>query len=200
MARPSLKEQRSEEILAAFARCVARLGLDGATLEHVAEEAGVSRPALRHFVGNRDDLIDALADYVQRDYQAKTETMFSWLPQTGRVEALIEFLFAPSAASSSEDVALAQAIMAGADRYPSIAGPLREWIIAFDRRIQDELSKHAPGAAPKDIAAASFGIISLYFNIDALSQLEMPQSYGAAAKTAALNLVANLEETSHGAN
>ena len=198
MGRPSLKEQRSEEILAAFARCVARFGLDGATLEHVAEEAGVSRPALRHFVGNREDLIDALAAYVQRDYRTKMEAMFAWLPDTGRVEALIEFLFAPNAASSSEDVALAQALTAGADRYPSVAAPLKHWIIEFDQRIQDELAMHAPNAASKDIAAASFGILSLYFNIDALSQLGMPERYGAAAKAAALNLVSNLEETSHG--
>ncbi|MEM1197939.1 MAG: TetR/AcrR family transcriptional regulator [Pseudomonadota bacterium] len=200
MPRPSLKEQRSEEILTAFARCVARFGVDGATLEVVAAEAGVSRPSVRHFVGNREDLIDALAAHVRRDYQAKMETLFAWLPQTGRIEALIEFMFAPNAASSSEDVALAQALMAAADRYPSVAAPLKGWIMEFDQRIQDELSIHAPNASPQDIAGAAFGILSLYFNIDALSQLRMPDHYGAAAKTAALNLVAHLEETSHGSD
>ncbi len=200
MPRPSLKHQRSEEILAAFARCVARFGLDGATLELVADEAGVSRPAVRHFVGNREDLIEALAAHVRRDYQTKMETLFAWLPQTGRIEALIELLFAPNAASSSEDVALAQALMAAADRYPSVAAPLKNWITEFDQRIQDELSAHAPNAAPKDIAAASFGILSLYFNIDALTQLRMPEHYADAAKTAALNLISRLEEPSHGAN
>ncbi len=200
MPRPSLKEQRSEEILAAFARCVARFGLDGATLEHVAAEAGVSRPSVRHFVGNREDLIDALAAHVRRDYQAKMESLFAWLPQTGRIEALIDFMFAPNAASSSEDVALAQALMAAADRYPTVAAPLKSWIMEFDQRIQNELSTHVPKATREDVAAASFGIISLYFNIDALSQLRMPAHYDEAAKTAALNLIAHLEETAHGAD
>ena len=129
-------------------RLVARFGLDGATLEVVAAEAGVSRPSLRHFVGNREDLIEALAAHVRRDYQAKMETLFAALPQTGRIEALIEFMFAPSAASSSEDVALAQALMAAADRYPSVAAPLKSWIMEFDQRLQDELSNHMPNAAP----------------------------------------------------
>ncbi|MEM8687343.1 MAG: TetR/AcrR family transcriptional regulator [Pseudomonadota bacterium] len=200
MPRPSLKDQRSKEIRAAFARCVARFGLDGATLEHVAEEAGVSRPSVRHFVGNREDLIDALAAHVQQDYQAKMETLFAWLPQTGRIEALIEFMFAPSVVSSSEDVALAQALMAAADRYPSVAAPLKSWIMEFDQLIQNELSAHAPNASPADVAGASFGILSLYFNIDALSQLGLPERYGAAAKTAALNLIANLEDASDGAD
>ena len=33
MPRPSLKAQRSEEILDAYERCVARYGVEGATLE-----------------------------------------------------------------------------------------------------------------------------------------------------------------------
>lgn len=197
MARPSLKEQRSKEILSAFARCVARLGLEGATLERIAEEAGVARPAVRHFVGNRDELVEALAAHVQDDYQTKMEAMFDWLPETGRIDALLETLFAPDHYSSSDDVALANALIAAADRYPSVAETLSGWICDFDQRLQRELAAQYPNAAPEDVAAASFGVISIYFNIDGLSPLALPDRYAAAAKRGALKLIESLEAPQH---
>ncbi len=197
MARPSLKEQRSKEILSAFARCVARLGLEGATLERIAEEAGVARPAVRHFIGNRDELVEALAAHVQQDYQAKMEAMFACLPETGRVEALLEMLFAPAHYSSSDDVALANALTAAAERYPSVADTLRNWLSEFDQRFQHELSKQYPDALPEDLAATSFGVISIYFNIDGLSPLALPDRFAVAAKSAALKLTETLETSHH---
>ena len=41
MGRPNLTEVRTSEILDAFERCVARFGLEGSSLERVAEEAGI---------------------------------------------------------------------------------------------------------------------------------------------------------------
>ena len=43
MARPSVKDERTEAILAAFERCVARHGVEGATLQRTADEAGLAR-------------------------------------------------------------------------------------------------------------------------------------------------------------
>ena len=108
-----------------------------------------------------------------------------------------ETLFAPAHYSSSDDVALANALTAAADRYPSVAQTMKNWIAEFDQRFQIELKAAHPGAAPEDIAAAAFGIISIYFNIDALSPLKLPERYGAAAKTAALKLIEGLETSHH---
>ena len=60
MGRPNLTEVRTAEILDAFERCVARYGLEGSSLERVAEEAGVKRSILRHYIGNRDEMITGL--------------------------------------------------------------------------------------------------------------------------------------------
>ena len=38
MPRPSVKAERTEEILDAFERCVARYGVEGSTLERIAEQ------------------------------------------------------------------------------------------------------------------------------------------------------------------
>jgi AcrR family transcriptional regulator len=53
--------------VAAFIELVARRGLEGVTIEDVASRSGVSRTAIRHFVGNRSDLIaSAIASLVTR--------------------------------------------------------------------------------------------------------------------------------------
>ncbi len=62
MPRKSLKEIRSEQILAAYATYITRYGLEGATQERIAEPAGVKRLIFRHYLGNREEMIDALID------------------------------------------------------------------------------------------------------------------------------------------
>jgi AcrR family transcriptional regulator len=51
--------------VAAFVELVAKRGLEGVTIEDVAARSRVSRTAIRHFVGNRSDLIaSAIASLV----------------------------------------------------------------------------------------------------------------------------------------
>ena len=88
MPRPSLKTVRREEILEAFAFCAARFGLEGATQERIADRAGVKRSILRHYLGNRDEMTDALIDYMAVQFDEETEALRLALPETGRVEAL----------------------------------------------------------------------------------------------------------------
>lgn len=193
MARPSLKEQRSKEILDAFARCVARYGVEGSTLDRIAEEAGVKRTLLRHYIGNRDDLIAALGARVEADFMVRTEALFDALPPTGRVEWLIEALFHTDSQSSAEDVAVAQALISASDLYPDIAKSLRAWVLSFDSLIVGELAASYPDAREADIQAVAFGLLGIYLNADALAPLGLPRRFGAAAKTAARKLVETLE-------
>lgn len=62
MGRPPVGEERREEILAAFERCIVKKGFAKTTLADVAEEAGQPRPLVRHFIGNRADMVSALVD------------------------------------------------------------------------------------------------------------------------------------------
>ena len=121
MGRPSLKEQRSAEILDAFGRCVARYGVEGSTLERIAEEAGVKRTILRHYVGNRSDLISALSVRIEREFLSQTEQVFEMLPSTGRLDRLIDMLFDPANQTDSNDVAIAQALISASELYADTA-------------------------------------------------------------------------------
>lgn len=62
MARPQMGDERREQILAAFEKCVMRKGLAKTTLVDVAEESGLPRSLVRYFVGNRADMVTLLID------------------------------------------------------------------------------------------------------------------------------------------
>ena len=81
MPRPSVKTERTAEILDAFERSVARFGVEGSTLERIAEEAGLRRSLLRHYVGNRDDLLDALVERFLERSSREMDVLFAALPE-----------------------------------------------------------------------------------------------------------------------
>ena len=67
MARPSIAAERREEILIAFEACALRKGFAATTLADVADEAGLPRPLVRHFMGNRAEMVTGLIErMVQR--------------------------------------------------------------------------------------------------------------------------------------
>ena len=84
MARPSLANTRREEILDALERCLARRGLEGTTLESVAAEAGVARPVIRHYFGNRDVLLKAALEAAASEALARIP---GWRSEKWRVWA-----------------------------------------------------------------------------------------------------------------
>ncbi|MGH1484027.1 MAG: TetR/AcrR family transcriptional regulator [Geminicoccales bacterium] len=193
MPRPSLKDVRSAEILTAFASCVARFGLEGATQERIAEAAGVRRTILRHYLGNRDDMISALIDFVVADFDAQSKALFDALPKTNRVTALLDFLFGASSRTNPDMVLTFEALVAAADRYPEARKALLAWIQRFTEAVEAELTTTHPAAANDRVAAAAYGIVALYFNADSLHPLRPPKSWDRAARAAADLLVNALE-------
>lgn len=98
MGRPSVAGERREQIMKAAARSVARHGLAGSTQERIAATAGMSRSHIRHYVGNRDDLIDALWDHVITPYFDSMQDALSGHEPPVRPRVLVDFLFGPQMA------------------------------------------------------------------------------------------------------
>lgn len=171
MPRPSLKETRSEEILDAFMRCVARYGLDGSTLALISEEAGVGRPLLRHYLGNRDQMVVRLLDHVMAKFDRMTRELFDTLPETKRLEALIDTLFERTN-HSSDNAAVYQALVAASERYGDIREPLLHFTVDFENRIAAEILQDNTTADPEAAQVAAAGVAAIYFNTDAVTPLD----------------------------
>lgn len=88
--RPPVVDERRAQIVDAFLALVAEHGLEAVTIGAVAESAGVARTAVRHFVGNRPELIDAAVEVVAGRYR---ETVAGSVGDTPTADALVSFLF-----------------------------------------------------------------------------------------------------------
>lgn len=197
MARPSIKKQRTEEILNAFAQCLTKYGLAGSTLERLAQESGLQRSLIRHYVGNRENLIRLLADKVLQDYQRMTDELFLVVqdipnpPQ--RLEYFLDILFDPQYQSSTEHALILEALInASANGFPELKQPITAWIDSFVNRLSEELEGAYPQVTTNQCHAVSFGIISIYFNLDALSPLGLSGQYHSQAQHSAKLLLNTL--------
>ncbi len=193
MGRPSMKAERLEQILQAFYRCVARFGLEGSTLERIAEESGLQRSLVRHFAGNREDLVQQLAERVVERSNREWGEYLTHLPAQGTVEALLDSLF-DDRYSDAEFVLVVESLIFAAGNNPALQQLMQAWMERFSEDIESVLRKGFPGAASEAIASVSFGLISLYFNLDSLAPLNMANRYRLPARRAASLLIQSLAQ------
>lgn len=71
MGRPSNRDLRRAEIVAAFARVLATHGYAGATIAAVAEEAGVAPGLLHHHFANKEEILEALMNELVRGFRER---------------------------------------------------------------------------------------------------------------------------------
>jgi AcrR family transcriptional regulator len=170
MPRPSLKEARTIELLDAFERCVARFGLDGSTLEKISEEASVGRPLLRHYLGNREQMVSALLDHILAKFSYLNQCLVSELPNEGRFETILDRLFDKDY-HEMEQAAVFQALVAASERHDGMAKKLMQFVHELEEILTAELKASKPQAALEDCKTAVSGITSIYFSLDALTPL-----------------------------
>ncbi len=194
--RPSNRDERCAQVMNALVRCVARFGLQGASLAQIADDAGLTRPLIRHHLGNRDEMIMALQDYVLRSFAEQTEALLAALPENGAGPALVEFLFSETMESTPDMVLAFAALTARAAEDADLRAACRDSLLGFEAAIAGVLSKDHPQADHHAIAVAAHGIVALYLNVASLAPLNMPQEWPQAAQSLAGNLLEGLENRS----
>lgn len=196
MGRPDLTKERTAQILDAFALCVARYGLEGSSLERVAEEANVKRSILRHYVGNRDDLIIALAERVVAKYRQYTLALLGALPERGRITKLIDFFFPDQPIETADSVLVVEALISAADQYPRIQELMTEYIDELVGITAGQLRQEFPDATRQQSWSVAYGVVCICFNQESLISLHLPKKFLEAARFSARRLIASLGEHS----
>ena len=191
MPRPSLKEERRAEILDAYGRCIARHGVEGTTLEMTADEAGLARALIRHNVGNKDDILDAFLDRFLAASSAEADKLFESLPETERIDVMIEWLFDPRYADW-QSVSISNALYTAATEHPQLSKRLLQWTAAFTAKIERELRNAYPERGDR-VDAVATGIVAIYFSFETLAPLGNATRLRTTSETAARLLVSTLE-------
>lgn len=173
MARPSMANQRREEILDALETCILKQGIQTTSLENIAETAGVKRTILRHYIGNRDDIICALSSRWRALYSDQWQQLVAWLPSNDKAQSLIESLFAVSSKDRVNATIIGEAIFSEAKRLESIKQDQQHIMDEFIAHVSDVLKAEYTSADDEKIELVSHGIYANYLMAESLLPLKM---------------------------
>ena len=193
MGRPSLQDQRKEEVLDAFMTCVVSYGVEGATLERIATQAGLKRPLIRHHLGNRNAMVLALGEHVAQTLDSQSEALQVALKDTRGVRPLIDALFTTHTELDQRVNSCYQALVGSIETYPDLRNPLLESMETFYKVVQDVVQTAHPTAEHQECQVVAHGIVNLFITTDAFSPLTPPKTWGNASYRAALKLAETLE-------
>ena len=192
MGRPDLSAERREQILDAFEYCIAHHGLEGSSLEMIAERAGVKRTIIRHYIGNRDDLLLALTERLVERSLARIDLVVAALPRRGRARALVKYLLSDGGDRDAEAGAAMDLLIAMADQHPACRDLLRGFMATMVDKVAEQLALASPGASRKACWSVANGILAIVFVADSLTPLHLEERFRKSWTRSALDLVETL--------
>ncbi len=186
-----MRLERRRQIVSAFIDLVAERGLERVTLVDVAEAAGVQRAQLRHFIGNREDLVLAAVDELTRRYEVSAAEM--GMGDEPTIDRLISLLFSDELVYDQPvETAAFSALLAEAVLRPAGRGAV---IKAYDMllgQLASALRREYPGAPIARIRDVAYVVLCLVEQNTILQRLDYPRVRQLAAANAARRQVARL--------
>ncbi|TPH18126.1 TetR/AcrR family transcriptional regulator [Litorilituus lipolyticus] len=173
MARPSMAGQRREEILDALEICILEQGIQATSLENIADTAKMKRTILRHYIGNRDDIICALSERWLKKYSQQWLDLLAWLPRENRADALIDSLFSSRSKEMVNNTIIGEAIFSEAKRLESIKVHQKQIMAEFIQHLVREFSEQFSKANSSTVELVAYGIYSNYLMSESLLPLGM---------------------------
>ena len=143
MPRPSLADVRKPQLLDAYARCLAKFGPEGSTLDRIAAEAGVTRALVRHYLGNREDVDRAFVAHISELYVDWFLALGAGLPPADRLPIILDALFSQATDEPSGSV---DSLLGASAEDPVLQGLLREMYLELEHLLDAELASSKPGA------------------------------------------------------
>ncbi|MBK6792809.1 MAG: TetR/AcrR family transcriptional regulator [Anaerolineales bacterium] len=163
MGRKKLVDQRQIEILDAFERCLLQYGLEECTLERVAQEAGKSRNIIRHYIGNRDDLIAAFVERILLRIKQVAADILENTPKQRLIPNVLNFLFEERKVDSPPD--LGERMLGGMwrirEQSPLTQQALLNFYKEFEKILTEGLSHLYPNVPVKKCQEIAYSIICL---------------------------------------
>jgi AcrR family transcriptional regulator len=191
MGRRSLANVRIAQIVEAASRCIATYGYQGATLERIATEAGLRRGHIRHYVGNRSELIDRVVDAVAAPYNAALQSIRDFNDPSTRISALLDHLFGADW-GPSEDTQVFTALLLGAEQDAGLRERMRALYGRHHRAITDILLATASGVSRAEAGATSYAVMCLAYGNTVMTELAVFDLEPMAARNAAAHMISSL--------
>jgi AcrR family transcriptional regulator len=170
VGRPSVSDERQEQIFDAVEACLFEYGLAGTTLERIAEQADIPRSAIAHFVGNRDEVIDeAINRSVDRFISAVVHSLEEMAP-TDRLTGFIDLGLTESTWKKRALIVMDE-VVAYAHHNDGARRHLRESYERLESVVDGYVADRYPDALPEERRTAAAGLILLLREYDRVRTL-----------------------------
>jgi TetR/AcrR family transcriptional repressor of bet genes len=167
MGRKSVARERRLQIIQATIECMSRHGVSGTTLERVAEIAGMARGHVRHFVGNREDLlVDAARAFffgptaIENDDLDALSAAFPLVPDDVSIPEMLDELFGAFAEPTSENAG-ALAFVDAARTMPAIQTIVVRAYTGMQESLYAVIEKNIPQLRDEERRRLSYGLLAI---------------------------------------
>ena len=193
MGRKDLTRERQNAILDATERCIAKFGLQRTTLENIANEAGINRGLIHHYIGNRDDVMQLMTERLLERYQNSFDTYAAARMGSKRSEIVLGYYFDAWFEQGTEDDTLFLEMLAQSGRDAHMRKLLLRFYGAVEGSIAEELSQYYPQTNDRKLHSVSYSLMVLAFAHATINWLGLPQAKQADVRSVAANLVQSLK-------
>jgi AcrR family transcriptional regulator len=163
MGRKSVRLERTGQILDAFERCIVKHGFQGTTLEKIADEAGVTRSILRHYIGNRDDLENALIERLGKRDDSTRFALLDAQTASHRLESLIDYFIEGWLEFGRDADTVFEELIAASARNERLRNRLLNSYQSLEASAADELTHHYPDAPVDRCRTVAHAIMCLAY-------------------------------------
>lgn len=193
MGRKSLKEERVNQILDAFERCIEAQGLESTTLDNIAEEAGVARRIIRHYIGNRDEVIQVAVDRIIEKFTQHAFALIDAAEEGERFEVAFEYIFSEAfnALPINRQVA---ALLPASLHDERVQLAVKKIYDAFHSSVDQQLEAYCPSAPASDRKQVAYTVMCLAFGGGWMGNIGFPHTNNELNKSLARNLIRELKE------
>lgn len=157
MARPSVADERREQIIEATLHTMAEFGVSATTLDRIATTAGMSRGHVRHFVGNREDL---LIDAAFAFYTIASDEPMILPLEVNTLNGTLDYLFGEYFPAATVENSIVLGFVELSRTIPKIAEILTAAYLDTETRLNAMLAEQYPGADAAARAEAAVAILS----------------------------------------
>lgn len=192
MARPSKAAERIQQINEAAIRTIAKYGYAATTLDRIAQETGISRGHVRHYVGNRENLIRTAA---KTYYFGESGTETFWPSSLTTVRAAVNYLFSEDFIGTREENALVFGFIEAARTDPEISRILIKAYIGAETELAKLLRKEHPQIPPAQLKKIAFGVVSMAIHNVFLLDISADANTTSLAKASANLVISALTAT-----
>ncbi|MFK0033719.1 TetR/AcrR family transcriptional regulator [Pseudomonas monteilii] len=186
------RSKKRDKIVEAFLQSVVESGLASSSMAEVASRVGIDRSSLYHYFKSREELIDALTEFVVEHYIASFNSKLSTIVNgPERAHQLVEHLFGgfhqPKLSRVFDELCTA------GHQEKHIAVQVKMIYMAIETAILKEIDLGFPDASPEKRQMIGYALCQLAEGSSVMASLGFNVSRMMAGKEAALHLLRVLE-------